>query len=45
MIKKMILVALLVILTACLVGCQTVSGFGGDIKWTADQTASMMDGM
>jgi len=44
MVKKIVLAALLAILAVCLLGCQTVQGFGGDIQWTAEQTATLMEG-
>jgi len=33
MIKKILLALLLVIFTIQLIGCQTVQGVGGDIRW------------
>jgi predicted small secreted protein len=44
MLKKLLLIALLAVLTVSLIGCQTVAGFGEDIKWTADATADLMEG-
>jgi predicted small secreted protein len=44
MIKKLLLVLLLVVLSASLMSCQTVSGLGGDIKWTADATSDLLEG-
>jgi predicted small secreted protein len=44
MIKKMILVAVLIAAIFALVGCQTVAGVGGDIKWTADSCANLLGG-
>ena len=44
MLKKMILVILLAILTISLIGCQTVSGLGGDIQWTAQSTSDLLEG-
>ncbi len=44
MIKKLILVALLAVFSLSLIGCQTVSGLGGDIQWTAEKTADMIEG-
>jgi predicted small secreted protein len=44
MLKKLLLIALLVVLSVSLIGCQTVAGAGGDIKWTADATADLIEG-
>jgi predicted small secreted protein len=44
MLKKLLLIALLVVLSVSLIGCQTVAGVGGDIKWTADTTADLLEG-
>jgi len=44
MVKKLILVALLTVWTISLIGCQTVAGMGGDIKWSADKTAELLGG-
>jgi len=44
MIKKVLLVIVLVAWALSLVGCQTVAGLGGDIKWTAETTADMLQG-
>jgi predicted small secreted protein len=44
MIKKVILIAALIILTFWLVGCQTVSGIGGDIQWSAQKTSQLLEG-
>ena len=44
MIKKIILLFLLAILSFSLLSCQTVQGLGGDIQWTGEQTAAMMEG-
>ncbi len=45
MLKKICLLMLLCALFAVIVsGCQTVSGVGGDIKWTADSTANLLEG-
>jgi predicted small secreted protein len=44
MLKKFLLIILLVILGVSLTGCQTVSGFGGDIQWTAQATSDLLEG-
>lgn len=44
MLKKLLLITLLAILTVSLIGCQTVSGFGGDIQWTAQTTSDLLEG-
>ena len=44
MAKKMLLLALLCIVALYAVGCQTVAGVGGDIKWTAEATADLLEG-
>ena len=44
MIKKTLLLAALIIIGIYLTGCQTVAGLGGDIKWTAEATAGLLEG-
>ena len=44
MIRKMFLVLVLAAVVFSLVGCQTIAGFGGDIKWSAEATAELMEG-
>jgi len=44
MIKKIILIAVLVFLSFSLISCQTVAGVGGDIKWSAEKSAEILDG-
>jgi predicted small secreted protein len=44
MIKKILLVAVLIVVLFVLTGCQTVAGVGGDIKWTADSCANLLGG-
>jgi predicted small secreted protein len=36
MTRRIILVLLLLATAVCITGCQTVEGFGGDLKWTGD---------
>jgi predicted small secreted protein len=44
MAKKIILYVILIILGISLTGCQTVQGVGGDIQWTAQKSAEVLDG-
>jgi predicted small secreted protein len=44
MIKRIILCATLIILSFSLIGCQTIQGLGGDIKWTGEKGAELMGG-
>jgi len=44
MVKKILLLAILLILCYCLVGCQTVQGVGGDIQWTGEKSAELLEG-
>ena len=44
MVKKALLVVVLIVAVFSLVSCQTVSGFGGDVKWTAEKTAEILEG-
>jgi len=44
MIKKVLLIIVLIALTLVLVNCQTVQGLGGDIQWTGEKTAELMEG-
>ena len=44
MAKKILLLAILIALGLYLAGCQTVAGLGGDIKWTAEATADLIEG-
>ncbi len=44
MLKKLLLVLLLAVLTVSLISCQTVSGIGGDIQWTAQATSDLIEG-
>ncbi len=43
MIKKVVLVVVLIILAFSLISCQTVQGIGGDIKWTGEKAAEIVD--
>jgi predicted small secreted protein len=44
MLKRFLLIMLLAILSVSLIGCQTVSGMGGDIQWTAQATSDLLEG-
>lgn len=44
MVRKIVLVVALVSIVFLSFGCQTVAGVGGDIKWTAEATADMLEG-
>jgi predicted small secreted protein len=43
MAKRMLLVVALIVLLFTLVGCQTVQGLGGDIKWTGEKSAEILE--
>lgn len=44
MVKKLALLFLLAVISFSLISCQTVQGLGGDIKWTGEQTAAILEG-
>lgn len=44
MIKKVLLIIVLIVLSLALVNCQTVQGLGGDIQWTGEKTAELLEG-
>ena len=44
MIKKILLTLTVLILMVSLIGCQTVQGVGGDIKWAGEKGAEVLDG-
>lgn len=44
MVRKIVLVVVLVSIVFISFGCQTVAGVGGDITWTAETTAEMLEG-
>jgi predicted small secreted protein len=44
MLKNFIIALILGLIVLWSVGCQTVAGFGGDIKWTAEATADLLNG-
>jgi len=43
MIKKVLLVLALIVLVFSLISCQTVQGIGGDIKWTGEKGAEILE--
>jgi predicted small secreted protein len=43
MAKKIILCIILIILSFSLISCQTVQGLGGDIKWTGEKGAEILE--
>lgn len=44
MVKKVLLIIVLIVLFLSSVACQTVAGVGGDIKWSAEKTAEVLEG-
>jgi predicted small secreted protein len=44
MVKKIILYAILIILSFSSINCQTVQGVGSDIKWTGQKGAEVLGG-
>jgi predicted small secreted protein len=44
MIRKILLVVVLIAAVFWLASCQTVSGLGKDITWTAESTAGLLEG-
>jgi len=44
MIKKVLLLAILIVLCFSLISCQTVQGIGGDIQWTGEKGAEILEG-
>jgi len=44
MVKKIVLYVILIVLTVSLIGCQTVAGVGGDIKWTGQKGGEILGG-
>ncbi|MDO8302344.1 MAG: hypothetical protein Q7T18_03790 [Sedimentisphaerales bacterium] len=37
MLKRIISIAVLISISICFSGCQTMYGLGGDLKWTGEQ--------
>ena len=44
MVKKVLLVVALIVVMFSLMSCQTVQGLGGDITWTGEKTAELLEG-
>jgi predicted small secreted protein len=44
MFRKVLLVFALIVLLFSLIGCQTVQGIGGDIIWTGEKGAEILEG-
>jgi predicted small secreted protein len=44
MVKKIVLCIILIVLCLSLIGCQTVAGIGGDIKWTGQKGGEILGG-
>lgn len=44
MIRKVLLLVALIVLVFSFIGCQTVQGIGGDIKWTGEKGAEILEG-
>ncbi|MBN1795462.1 MAG: hypothetical protein JW804_02200 [Sedimentisphaerales bacterium] len=44
MIRKILLIALLLSFCISVIGCQTVQGIGGDIKWTGEKSEEILEG-
>jgi predicted small secreted protein len=36
MMKRIVLIAVLISMSLCFAGCQTVEGFGKDVQWTGE---------
>jgi len=43
MVKKILLLVALIVVMFSLIGCQTVQGLGGDIKWTGEKGAELLE--
>lgn len=44
MVRKVLLIAALVILMLLPMSCQTVQGFGRDVTWTGEKSAQILEG-
>ena len=44
MVRKVLLVIALIAVMFSLISCQTVQGVGGDIKWTGEKGAEILEG-
>lgn len=43
MVKKILLLVVLIVVMFSLISCQTVQGIGGDIKWTGEKGAELLE--
>jgi predicted small secreted protein len=43
MVKKVLLVVALIVLMFSLISCQTIQGVGGDIEWTGEKGAEILE--
>jgi predicted small secreted protein len=43
MVRKILLMIALIVLIFSLIGCQTIQGIGGDIKWTGEKGAEILE--
>ncbi len=43
MVKKILLLVALIVVVFSLISCQTVQGLGGDIKWTGEKGAELLE--
>ena len=43
MVKKILLLVALIVVMFLLISCQTVQGLGGDIKWTGEKGAELLE--
>jgi len=43
MVKKILLFVVLIVVMFSLISCQTVQGIGGDIKWTGEKGAELLE--
>lgn len=44
MIRKILLVVALIFMMFSVIGCQTVQGLGGDIKWIGEKCGELLEG-
>jgi len=43
MVRRVLLIIALIVVVFSLIGCQTVQGLGGDIKWTGEKGAEILE--
>ncbi len=43
MVKRILLLVALIVVMFSLISCQTVQGIGGDIKWTGEKGAELLE--